>query len=98
MHPLRQRNVLRLHVEIGGVVVALAADAGGLDAVFAQLASLIAPPLPRRLADLASSANVSSKNRQIARQLSDQRPTLSDTYKGAIDCDIHPRVPTPRAV
>jgi predicted TIM-barrel fold metal-dependent hydrolase len=23
---------------------------------------------------------------------------LSDTYKGAIDCDIHPRVPTPRAV
>ena len=23
---------------------------------------------------------------------------MSDTYKGAIDCDIHPRVPTPRAV
>ena len=23
---------------------------------------------------------------------------MSDTYKGAIDCDMHPRVPTPRAV
>ena len=23
---------------------------------------------------------------------------MSDTYKGAIDCDIHPRVPTPRAL
>ena len=23
---------------------------------------------------------------------------MSDLYKGAIDCDIHPRVPTPRAL
>ena len=67
--------------------------------------SLRARDLPCRLAAMAYGGNppqiawaaAYGMGRLIGgRDLSDQR--LSDQYKGAIDCDLHPRVPTPRAL